>query len=174
MNKLFEDFVTRLLADAFAGTGVAVHAQRRDRRLIVEEPLDRPYAAVIPDILLESLDAAGRRRVPVDAKYKLYDESKLDPTDVYQTFFYAYAYARPIDREFEQVRAFILYPASGGGSGTRLRVLEQTGATTARIQAIPIDVPAALTAVRRGAAAELPALQPLLVDAERVATRDAA
>jgi len=173
MNKLFEDFVTRLLMDASAGTGINVQAQHRDRRLIVEEPLQRPYAAVIPDILLETIDAAGRRRVPVDAKYKLYDEGKLDPGDVYQTFFYAYAYARPIDRGLDRVRAFILYPASGGGSGTRLRVLQESGATTARIQAIPIDIPAALRAVAQGRVRDLSALHPLL-EGGALATKDAA
>lgn len=173
MNKLFEDFVTRLLIDAAAGTGVTVRAQRRDRRLIVEEPLDKPYAAVIPDILLESIDGAGRRRIPVDAKYKLYDESKLDPADVYQTFFYAFAYARPVDRELDQVRAFILYPESADGAGTRLRVLEQSGARTARIQAIPIDIPAALAAIAHGRVRDLPFLRPLL-GAAPLATRVAA
>ena len=81
MNLLFEQFVTRLLVDALAGTGVDVRAQYRDQTLIVEEPLLRRYAGVVPDILLESDDVHGRRRVPVDAKYKLYDEGKLDPAD---------------------------------------------------------------------------------------------
>ena len=135
MNRLFERFVTRLLADAFAADRWAVRAQYRDQTLIVEEPLLRRYAAIIPDILLESVDAHGRRRVPVDAKYKLYDEGKLDPGDVYQTFFYAYAYARPVDRERDQVRAFIVYPATTGGAGTRLLIRQESGATSARIVA---------------------------------------
>jgi len=163
MNLLFEQFATRLLTDASAGTGVSVRPQYRDRTLIVEEPLMRRYAAIIPDMLLESLDAFGRRRIPIDAKYKLYDEGKLDPADVYQTFFYAYAYARAVDRDEDQVKAFILYPASSDGHReTRLRVLQESGATTARIHAVGIDIDAALTAVDQGRVRVLPAMQALL------------
>ena len=147
MNRLFEDFVTRLLIDAFEGTDVQVRAQPRDRSLLRDEVTGRPYAAVIPDVLLERRDAAGRRRVPIDAKYKLYDERKLEPGDVYQTFFYAYAYARPNEVDSVSARAFIVYPASRASVGRRLRVQDAMGVATASIHAIPLDVPAALEAV---------------------------
>jgi 5-methylcytosine-specific restriction enzyme subunit McrC len=125
-----------------------VRPQFRDQTLIVEEPLLRRYAAIVPDILLEWSDPHGRRRIPVDAKYKLYDEGKVDPADVYQTFFYAYAYARQIDQELDQVRAMILYPASRpGGGGTRLLVRRASGAASARIEALPVDIEAALRAI---------------------------
>ena len=169
MNLLFERFVTRLLADAFAADAWAVRAQYRDQTLIVEEPLLRRYAAIVPDILLESVDPHGRRRVPVDAKYKLYDEGKLDPSDVYQTFFYAYAYARPVDRERDQVRAFIVYPATSGGPGTRLLIRQETGATSARIVALPLDIGAALAAIEGRGIGTLPmviTLRSLLGDAK--------
>lgn len=156
MNLLFEQFVTRILTDALAGSGISVRAQYRDQTLIMEETLLRRYAAIVPDILLESRDAYGRRRVPVDAKYKLYDQGKLDPADVYQTFFYAYAYARPVDRELDQVRAVILYPASAGGGGTRLLVRQESGSTSARIRAIGIDIPEALRMIAARRITELP------------------
>jgi 5-methylcytosine-specific restriction enzyme subunit McrC len=149
MNRLFEDFVTRLLIDAFEGTDVQVRAQPRDRSLLRDELTGRPYAAVIPDVLLERRDALGRRRVPIDAKYKLYDERKLEPADVYQTFFYAYAYARPAALDSVNARAFIVYPASRASVGRRLRVQDAMGVSTASIHAIPLDVPAALDAVRQ-------------------------
>lgn len=148
MNLLFERFVTRLLTDALAGSGVSVRPQFRDQTLIVEEPLLRRYAAIVPDILLESSDHHGRRRIPVDAKYKLYDEDRIDSADVYQTFFYAYAYARQVDQELDQVRAVILYPASRlGGGGARLLVRRASGATSARIAAMPVDIDEALRAI---------------------------
>ena len=156
MNLLFEQFVTQLLRDALAGSGVTVRAQFRDRTIILQEPLLRPYAGIVPDILLESRNATGRRRVPVDAKYKRYDEGKLDPADVYQTFFYAYAYARPLDRDRDQVRAYILYPATGGNAGTRLVVRQESGATSARIIALPVDIDAALKVVGTPAVRDLP------------------
>ena len=92
MNRLFEDFITQVLMDAFRDSDVRVRAQRRDGTLITDARTGRPYAAIIPDILLES-GTAPVRRVPVDAKYKLYDERKIDQGDIYQTFFYAWAYA---------------------------------------------------------------------------------
>ena len=86
--------------------------------------------------------------MPVDAKYKLYDERKLDPADVYQVFFYAYAYARQPDVDPDRTSAFIVYPASTGGGGTRLRVQGHDGVASARLRAIPFDVEAALSAIR--------------------------
>jgi 5-methylcytosine-specific restriction enzyme subunit McrC len=148
MNPLFERFATRLLTDALAGGAVSVRPQFRDQTLIVEEPLLRRYAAIVPDILLEWSDPHGRRRIPIDAKYKLYDEDKIDSADVYQTFFYAYAYARHIDQDLDQVRAVILYPASRpGGRGARLLVRRASGATSARIAAVPVDIDEALRAI---------------------------
>ncbi len=161
MNRLFERFVTCLLTDALAGSGMSVRPQFRDQTLIVEEPLLRRYAAIVPDILLESSDADGRRRIPVDAKYELYDEGKVDPADVYQTF--VYAYARRIDQELDQVRAVILYPASHrGGEGTRLLVRRASGATSARIAAVPVDIHEALRAVKERRVRGLPLIRSLL------------
>ena len=65
-------------------SGATARSSRRAHR--------EPYAAVIPDILLERPASRSVAR-PVDAKYKLYDERKLDQGDIYQTFFYAWAYA---------------------------------------------------------------------------------
>jgi 5-methylcytosine-specific restriction enzyme subunit McrC len=161
MNVLFEQFVTRFLEDTFAGSSVRVIAQRRDRSLILNEATWRPYAAVIPDVLLERNDGGGRRRVPVDAKYKLYDERKLEPADVYQVFFYAYAYARQPDVDLDRTSAFIVYPASTGDGGTRLRVQGQDGVAAARLRAIPFDVEAALSAIRERRTSTYPALAPL-------------
>lgn len=163
MNLLFERFVTRLLEDAFAGTVVRVRAQFRDRSLIVEEPFGRRYAAVIPDIVLEWHDEHGRRRLPIDAKYKLYDERKVDAADVYQTFFYAYAYARSRDHERDDVRAFILYPATASGTGIRLRIQSEAGVTSARIRSLGIHVNAALDAVAAGGTSSLPAVRALIL-----------
>ena len=101
-----------------------------------------------------------RRRVPVDAKYKLYDERKLDPADVYQVFFYAYAYARQPEVDPDRTSAFIVYPASTGGrdpvagSGTE-------GVASARLRAIPFDVEAALSAIRERRTRSYQALEPL-------------
>jgi 5-methylcytosine-specific restriction enzyme subunit McrC len=162
MNVLFERFVTRFLEDTFAGSSVRVMAQRRDRSLILNEATWRPYAAVIPDVLLERDDGGIRRRVPVDAKYKLYDERKLEPADVYQVFFYAYAYARQPPIDPNRTSAFIVYPASSiGGGGARLRVQGHDGVAAARLRAIPFDIQGALSAIHDRQTSTYPALEPL-------------
>ena len=152
MNALFEDFVTRLLVDAFRFTDVRVRPQARDRTLIRDGRTGKPYAAVIPDILLER-SGPPRRRVPVDAKYKLYDERKVDQADIYQTFFYAWAY-----HERDAVGAapaFILYPGDARASGQHLIARTSYEETGASIRAIPIDVPSMLDAVRVGQVAPI-------------------
>lgn len=152
MNKLFEDFVTKLLTTVFADTDVRVRPQARDRTLIRDARTGRPYAAVIPDILLERLSL----RVPVDAKYKLYDHRKVDQGDIYQTFFYAWAYADP--HGTADAPAFILYPGAGGSAGEHLIAHTSYGTRGASIRAVPIDVPAMLTEVRARNAIEIPEL----------------
>ena len=145
MNRLFEDFVTKLLTEAFACTDIRVRPQARDRTLIRDARTGRPYAAVIPDILLERMSGPPLR-IPVDAKYKLYDERKIDQGDIYQVFFYAWAYA---NQETEaDARAFILYPGSLTSVGDHLVARAADGDRAAFIKAIPLDVPSMLDAIR--------------------------
>jgi 5-methylcytosine-specific restriction enzyme subunit McrC len=145
MNRLFEDFATKLLLEAFAGSDIRVRPQARDRTLIRDGRTGRPYAAVIPDILLERMPGPSLR-VPVDAKYKLYDDKKIDQGDIYQTFFYAWAYA---NRDVEDdARAFILYPGAKSSLGDVLVARAAQGSRGATIRAIPVDVPAMLEAIR--------------------------
>jgi 5-methylcytosine-specific restriction enzyme subunit McrC len=156
MNQLFEDFVTRLLRDALEPAGTLVLAQRRDRSIIENEETRRPYAAIIPDILLERRTPSGRARLPVDAKYKLYDARKLDPADVYQAFFYAYAYHRPTQAGGTAPAALLVYPSTEGGTHVALRVRSADGAATARLRAIGLDIPAVLHAIDDRAIWSLP------------------
>ena len=153
MNALFEQFVTRLLEATFSGTGVHVAAQRRDTSLLVDERTARSYASVIPDVLLERRDDAGRRRIPLDAKYKLYDEHRLEMGDIYQTFFYGYAYARASEHEAGNALAYLVYPATAAtvaAAPLHLRVRRADRVTSARIRTIALDVPATLAAIRSG------------------------
>lgn len=88
-------------------------------------------------------------RLPVDAKYKLYDRRQIDPGDVYQTFFYAFAYAGG-GRVARPARAVIVYPRDGTGGDVALRVDTHTGQVSARIEAFGVDVEGALEVVARG------------------------
>ncbi len=156
MNQLFEDFVTRLLRDALEPTGIIVHAQRRDRSIVENELTHRPYAAIIPDILLDDRTHGRPVRLPVDAKYKLYDARRLEPSDVYQAFFYAYAYHRRVDELVDVPAALLMYPSAKAGTTAALRVRRADGTATARIRAIGVDIPRVLEAIEQRSIWSLP------------------
>jgi 5-methylcytosine-specific restriction enzyme subunit McrC len=149
MNELFESFVTRLVRDALEPLGIRVHAQRRDPSIIIDESTNKRYSAIIPDLLLESGTGEHLIRLPVDSKNKLYDAKRIQEADVYQTFLYAFAYASP-HRGSARARAVILYPRSGAGEDTSLRVDTHTGRQAGRIQAFGVDIEAALAALEAG------------------------
>jgi len=141
MNDVFERFATRLVQEALVGTKLRVIAQPRLRAVIRNDATNRSYATIRPDLVIEEL--ATGRTVPVDVKYKKYDERKIASGDVYQTFLYAYALAE--DPRLR--RAGILYPSTGGAGGARLSIAPLSGATAARIVAAGIDVPESLDAL---------------------------
>jgi 5-methylcytosine-specific restriction enzyme subunit McrC len=134
MNRLFEAFVTRLLADRLEPRGIRVLPQRRSPSIVVDEDLGTTYARVIPDLLIE---LPTGRRLPADAKYKRYDDRRVDPGDVYQGFLYAFAYADPVRAS---PASLILYPSTSGSAGFRLAIHNVSGLRGARIVGQPIDI----------------------------------
>jgi 5-methylcytosine-specific restriction enzyme subunit McrC len=163
MNDLFEAFVSRLVAEALEPYGIRVRAQRRDRTIVLDDSTGKGYSAIIPDLLLEARHGQWVVRLPVDAKYKLYDNKKIHEPDVYQVFFYAFAYASESQAR-HPARAVILYPRAGDGLDTSLRVETHTGSQNARIQAFGVDVATALEAIERGrvSVADVPAIARVL------------
>ncbi|MBL8622251.1 MAG: hypothetical protein JNK64_13140 [Myxococcales bacterium] len=108
MNRLFEELLTKVVQVALADTTARVQAQRRDGSVLWDATRGRSYARVIPDLLVswEDVDA----KVPIDAKYKLYDEDNADPADLYQAFLYASAYGD--GRTAANARALLVYPSA--------------------------------------------------------------
>jgi 5-methylcytosine-specific restriction enzyme subunit McrC len=146
MDRLFELFVARLIKHVLAGTGDRVHYQRRDRSIIWDEDVRRPYSAVVPDILIERGRGAGLSRLPVDAKYKLYDERRVSPDDIYQSFLYAYAYGR---RGWPS--GLIVHPSSTGGAATkRLSVRGTGGLVASNLYVLSLPIPKALAEFETG------------------------
>ncbi|MEU0434798.1 restriction endonuclease [Streptomyces sp. NPDC006290] len=87
MNKLFEDFVTVALRDAFRGTG---HTAR------LQDPHHLDQAAAIrmrPDFVL--YDADGTPCAVVDAKYKAEKRNGFPESDLYQMLAYCTALGLP-------------------------------------------------------------------------------
>jgi 5-methylcytosine-specific restriction enzyme subunit McrC len=133
MNPLFEDFVEVLLRDALEGTGYRVRSQRRTRSILVDEA-SQPYRDVIPDLLIGR--RSGHAELPVDTKYKLYEDRKVDPSDIYQTFLYAYAFAP--DRVLPA--AAIVYPATADLTAPVIRVENREGVLGARLTGVAVDL----------------------------------
>lgn len=148
MNLLFERFVWVLFSTVLRGTQVNVAYQKRNRLTIWDPDAGRPYQTVIPDLLLDQRRGGVHARLPVDAKYKLYDEHSISPGDVYQAFLYSYAFSP----EGAQPRAVIAYPASGESRSWRLVVRRSHGVHAAEISLLGIPIVAALEELKSGVA----------------------
>jgi len=143
MNLLFERFVYRLFERILAGTSLEVDYQRVDRSIIWNVDKNQPYSRVIPDLVIRSRHTPGRR-LAIDAKYKLYDERKISPADVYQSFLYAYAYGETrVDNG--PPAALILYPSSASlTESVRLHVRSTKKLAGAEIKALGLSIPVCL------------------------------
>jgi 5-methylcytosine-specific restriction enzyme subunit McrC len=143
MNRLFERFVYGLFERILAGTPFAVDYQRADRSIIWNADKNKPYSSVIPDLLIRSRHGP-ELRLAVDAKYKLYDERKVSPSDVYQSFLYAYAYGDTRDDKIPP-KALLLYPSSGSlAQSVRLQVRSTRKLAGAEISAQGLSIPVCL------------------------------
>ncbi len=145
MNRLFEDFATRLIEHALAGSDIQVRPQARHRSVLIDEATGRSHGTVIPDLLLAQ--GAGPRawRRAVDAKYKLYSERTLDPSDIYQAFLYAQALSRS-GSDHQPPTAILVHPGTPGTSH-RLVIRNTEGQHAARLRTVALDIPAVLTAL---------------------------
>lgn len=167
MNRLFEDFVTYLLIERLTAEGFEVKPQARDRSLLQDLATGHSYGTVIPDVLVRWRDPGGAvRRLPVDAKYKLLGDGRIDAGDLYQLFFYAYAYGA--GQEGGQRRSLILYP-SHGERRTDVGVRDVDGVATARVTAIGVDLVRILEAMDRGEPVPVPAIDEILSAAHQEA-----
>ena len=146
MNLLFERFVWVLFTRALHGTEVSVAYQKRNPLTIWDPDANRSYQTIIPDLLLDQRREGARSRVPVDAKYKLYDEHSISPEDVYQAFMYSYAFSE----EGTPARAAIAYPASTDPRFRRLVVQRSKGVHAAEITLLGIPIVDALAELRSG------------------------
>ena len=135
MNQLFESFMARFMVHALQHTSYRVLPQNRDRSIIWEAQQGQSYTHIRPDLLIERTDG---RRLAVDAKYKLYDERRLSPADMYQSFLYAYAYN---DTGQQQPAALLVYPTSGlWNQPVYLQIRGHDRTTKAHLQALPISI----------------------------------
>ncbi|MDE2878893.1 hypothetical protein [Candidatus Palauibacter soopunensis] len=145
MNVLFERFVDKLISWAFRSTPVRVSSQHRDRSIVWDEASQEPYSTVAPDLIVETT-ADSSKRLPIDAKYKLYDDKQVSSSDLYQAFLYAVGFA---NNKEAIPAALLVYPSSSGDRGHhQLSVRNQSGLEAARVRALAVDIPAALNELR--------------------------
>jgi 5-methylcytosine-specific restriction enzyme subunit McrC len=138
MNTVFERFVIRLVAEAFAESEtIQVSPHTRLKAVIRNDDTGLAHTAIDPDLVIEHQPTGVR--VPLDVKYKLYDNKKVAVGDIYQTFLYAFALGNG-----ELHRAGIIFPATAIVSGPTLSVRQLDGPTSAKIAVLGLDIPKTL------------------------------
>ena len=138
MNQLFERFVTRLVEQILRMAPYRVTSQIAFKSVVWNVSTQRPYTNIIPDVVVERREESDCR-VAIDAKYKLYDERTFDPSDIYQTFLYAFALAGTASDGVPT--SLLLYPATATEPGsTRLRIRRLSGGAGAEVFGIGLPI----------------------------------
>lgn len=141
MNSLFEDFVGVVVRLALSGRDVSVHQQRRDGSVLWDVDHGRSYGRVIPDLLVAWGSGA---RLPIDAKYKLYDDRKAESADIYQAFLYAMAYG-DARRDAVLPRALLIFPSPQKTvTDERIQIRRSGGPAVSEVSVVGIPIAALL------------------------------
>lgn len=138
MNNLFEQFMNKYLTEILRHKRLTIAYQHHDRSIIWDIFRKRSYSQIIPDFLVFSDKSSNR--LAVDAKYKLYDNRKVDPGDIAQVFLYAYAYDHST-----QPTAVVIYPTEEKTDQRSSMMIRQShGPNGAKIHVLGINIPEAL------------------------------
>lgn len=157
MNTLFERFLERALRLALEPAGVGVEAQQ-SHSIFWRPDLRAPYARVRPDMLLWRAERP-QALLPLDAKYKRYDNLRVDVDDLTQVFLYAYAYRDP--EAPDAPRAVLVHPSESPGvpHATRLQVRSVTERNVdAELTVVAVHIPTILDAADAGGGRSLDVL----------------
>jgi 5-methylcytosine-specific restriction enzyme subunit McrC len=148
MNTLFERFVYRLIDKLLPRVHYRVSYQYASKSIICNAMNGKPYSRVIPDLLIQPR-LHPTMKIAMEAKYKIYDEKKISPDDVYQTFLYAYAYGGGGAPTYPG--AILVYPSSAGvANELRLRIRSTSTSANAQIIALGIPIPSVLSDIDLG------------------------
>ena len=165
MNVVFERFVTRLVDDALQHPSPLRSASQVQLGAVIRnQDTGHSYTNLRPDLVIE--DSRTGAHVPIDIKYKLYDERKFSSTDIYQTLTYAYALGDEGLR-----RAGVVYPAQRQVPGPSLIVKPLKGPASAQIRGAGLDVPALLSGL--GGPGRTAVLDEVRATIERIVGADA-
>jgi 5-methylcytosine-specific restriction enzyme subunit McrC len=127
MNRLWELVVTELVRQAVLRSGGKV-VTSASRPITVHES-DRPVTSLRPDVLARW----PADTLPIDAKYKKYDESNVYPGDVHQLLTYARAHCGD-----GSARAVVVHPSRRGMTARKVVVNGPDG-PVAEIAIVGVD-----------------------------------
>ena len=140
MNQLFERFVTRVVEQVLPAARYRVTSQILFKSVVWNVSSQRPYTNIIPDVVVERRGASDCR-VAIDAKYKLYDERGFDPSDIYQTFLYAFAIGSTASHAVPT--SLLLYPATAEQPGSTWLRIRRVAAGGAGAEIVGLGLPLA-------------------------------
>ncbi len=142
MNALFEQFVGRWLSNLLADTKFRLRVQHRDGSVLWDLTENKRYGSVRPDFLIRK-PGFSEDSLPLDAKYKLYDEKRLIIGDVYQMFLYAHAFSGKSSNRTS--RALLIYPSSDRTpKNLRLAVQSAASQPEPEIYTVGVHIPSVL------------------------------
>jgi 5-methylcytosine-specific restriction enzyme subunit McrC len=146
MNLLFEQFIGKVLARVCSREGLKLQSQARNRSIIWAG--QKPYRDVIPDFLVE--ETANKNSLPIDAKYKLYQDKKVSNADIYQTFLYAFAFNWQADATTIR-RALLIHPVARKELGVNtIEVRSLAGITLGIIRVLGVYLPDLIEELKYG------------------------
>lgn len=150
LNRLFELFVARWIGDLGRGEGWRIQKQAGIRSVIWDVSAKREYARAIPDFCIGHDSGVGR--LPVDAKYKLYDYRNIDSGDIYQLFFYAHSLRNTtIKPDTSPPTALLIYPSEfERGRVLKLEARDRVGMPVGRLEVLGVHIPTVLSEVMGG------------------------
>jgi 5-methylcytosine-specific restriction enzyme subunit McrC len=141
MNQLFEKFVSKLFSESLQDSQFDVTTQKRFQASIVGTHSGIPYTTLKPDLVVRNLSDGSI--VPVDLKYKLYDQSRISTADLYQVFTYAVA----ISKAGDLPSSAVIFPGRSTEVAAQLDVIASNGSSCGHITAISIDIESSLEGI---------------------------
>jgi len=145
MNRLFEQFLWRVLNTLCSRNNLRVRYQLKNRSVLWNGLKNKPYSNIIPDFLVDLPSASSETKscLPVDAKYKLYDELKVGNADIYQCFLYAFAYEQ--SQSSGLPKALMLYPGTKDvPSENVVEIRNMSSTILGPVYAMSVPIPALL------------------------------
>lgn len=163
MNTLFERFLERAFRLALQPAEVRVDAQRTDS-IFWRPDTSTPYGRVRPDLLIYPA-TRPQARIPIDAKYKRYDDAKVDVDDLTQVFLYAYAYRDP-EAIGTPPRAILVHPSETPGEPRVMPLQVRSVAervVDAELTVLAVHIPTILDAANAGGGRSLDTIRDLIL-----------